>query len=352
MSNLFIFNFEDMKKFVIKSLLYFVPFICLYLGYNIFIHSNLSGDIGNLGQIPFGHSYLKNFESNHPSQLLIIDTSVSEYNTTYLHKKKSIINLGDSFSRQGSFGFHNYLANILKDSIINIISDKIGTNIRTAISLINSGIIDSTNCRLLIIERVDRELIESLSALDLSSKYQSFPNIINTQKTDNNKDNELYELCQWIRLQVNYENPIGKNRLDNDYFTDNKYARELFYYKIDLNFTKLSDYDIDKATDNLKLLNELVAERGIKMIFLIAADKFDVYRPFMTDNTMPIDSTTDKLSEIPDICIINTKQMLQDMVRNGEKDVYLVNDTHWSYKGSKAVAEKIKEYIDYQNIIE
>ena len=82
------------------------------------------------------------------------------------------------------------------------------------------------------------------------------------------------------------------------------------------------------------------------MIFLIAADKYDVYRPFMADNSLPIDITTDALSNIFDVCVINTKWMLQEMVRNGEKDVYMVNDTHWSYKASEAVAKKLASTID------
>jgi len=86
------------------------------------------------------------------------------------------------------------------------------------------------------------------------------------------------------------------------------------------------------------------------MIFLIAADKYDVYRPFMTDDSLPIDTTTDELSNIPNICIINTKWLLQEMVRNGEKDVYMVNDTHWSYKASEVVAKKLVQNIDLLGI--
>ena len=87
------------------------------------------------------------------------------------------------------------------------------------------------------------------------------------------------------------------------------------------------------------------------MIFLIASDKYDVYRPFMTDNSLPVDTTTDELSKLSDIFIINTKPILQEMVHNKEKDVYMLNDTHWSYKANEVVAKKLAYDIDSLRIL-
>ncbi len=106
-----------------------------------------------------------------------------------------------------------------------------------------------------------------------------------------------------------------------------------------------------KSLRNLILLNNKLLEKGIKMIFLIAADKYDVYRPFTADNSLPIDTTTDEFSNLPNICVINTKPILIEMVRNGEKDIYMVNDTHWSYKASEAVAEEIARKIELLGLL-
>jgi hypothetical protein len=83
------------------------------------------------------------------------------------------------------------------------------------------------------------------------------------------------------------------------------------------------------------------------MIFLIAADKYDVYRPFLNDDSLPVDNTTSRLSQIPDVCIIDTKPILQSMVQQGIKDVYRINDTHWSYKANEVVARKIYENTEF-----
>jgi hypothetical protein len=166
-----------------------------------------------------------------------------------------------------------------------------------------------------------------------------------------NKDSELYNLCSWIRLQFDYGNPIFKHDLKQDCFSHSRYSQTLFRYIDDFNFKQTKPEDIEKAKENLILLNKKFAEKGIKMIFLIASDKYDVYRPFMTDNSLPIDTTTNGLSNLSDVCIINTKPMLQEMVRNGEKDVYMVNDTHWSYKASQKVAQKLAYTIDFLSIL-
>jgi hypothetical protein len=65
----------------------------------------------------------------------------------------------------------------------------------------------------------------------------------------------------------------------------------------------------------------------------------------MTDHALPVDTTTDGLSKIPNVCVIDTKPLFQEMIRNGEKDVYMLHDSHWSYKGSEAVARELLRHI-------
>ena len=117
-----------------------------------------------------------------------------------------------------------------------------------------------------------------------------------------------------------------------------------------MNFQNISQAEIEKAKENLVILNRKFSEKGIKMIFLLAADKYDVYRPFMTDDTLPVDTTTEELSKIPNVCVMDTKPLLQEMVRNGEQDVYMLHDTHWSYKGSEAVARELFRILKKKDI--
>ena len=349
-----------MKRFIIKTLFYCIPFVCIYGGCKIVIDGFYDGDIGRLGKISFGNEYSKSLKENYLQNKLTIDTLIVTYEKLQIpNVSKKIFTIGDSFSKQGIFGYQNYLAHLLKDSIVNI--EIYGGHLLTAVSLLNSGIIDSSNCQIMILQTVDRNLIVTLNSTDFEVRYklpktgmQKVKDLDEDSQNKKNtkKDSELYNLCSYIRLRwFNYNNPILEHSLKQECFTHNKFSRKLFYYKDDMNFRNTSKADISKAKENLILLNKKFSEKGIKLIFLIAADKYDVYRPFTVDNTLPVDTTTDELSQIPGVCVIDTKPMLQEMVRNGEKDVYMVNDTHWSYKGSEAVARKLAHTIDSIEIL-
>ena len=336
-----------MKTFIIKNLFYFIPFCCIWIAYNILNkgHSHITGDLGKLGQIPFGTEYVQYLNQNYLSDNLVIDTTIVAYKKLQIPNSSKILTIGDSFSQQGIFGYQNYLAHILGFKITNIKID-----FRTGLQLLNSKVIDSSNCKIIILEQVDRHAIQNLCNINFDVKYKLPKKKNNTQKKDNEDtdiDSNLYYLCWWTRLQLGYDNPVLKCNLKQDYFTHNRFSHKLFYYQEDMLFEKTSKADIEKAKKNLILLNKKFSEKGIKMIFLIASDKYDVYRPFMTDNSLPVDTTTDELSNIPNVCIINTKPILQNIVKNGEKDVYMVNDTHWSYKASKVVAQRLAQVIDF-----
>lgn len=312
---------------------------------------NISGDIGALGKIPFGKDYNENLRQNYLTDNLVENALVVFFEKFRLSKTSKIITIGDSFSQQDIYGYQNYLAHILNDTIINIKRRDGYNQIETAVSLLNSEIIDGSNCQVIILEFVDRHTIDWLKKVNFEILYELPQNKKSQTGKNINNDSELYNLTSWIRLQLGYKNPIFRHNLKHDCFSHNYFSRKLFRYIDDFNFKRTKSEEIEKAKENLILLNKKFSEKGIKMIFLIAADKYDVYRPFMTDNSLPIDTTTDELSNLPDVCVINTKPILQEMVRNGEKDVYMVNDTHWSYKASEAVAEKLAHTIDSTGIL-
>ena len=53
-------------------------------------------------------------------------------------------------------------------------------------------------------------------------------------------------------------------------------------------------------------------------------------------------------SNYQDIHFLNSKELLAPRLANGEKDIYLCNDTHWSIKRAKYVAEELKRRIEEQ----
>jgi len=334
-----------MTRFITKILLYYLPFIFIYGFYEFNVKKNISGDLGVLGQIQFGKQYNENLEQNYLLNNFVQDTFVFSNENIFLSKDKNIVTIGDSYSRQGIFGYQNYLAHILGNSIINVIILPGFNQFETAVSLLNSNIIDESNCQFIILQFVDRQAIFWLKNLNFELLYQ-FPETIEKQ-IDNSNNSDLFRFVSWIRLQFGYDRPYRKFNLKYDCFSHNYYSRTCFTYIDDLDFIKTKHEDILKAKENLTILSKKFSDKGIKIIFLIGADKYDVYRPFMTNDSLPVDTTTDVLSDLPDVCIINTKPLLQEMVRNGDKDVFMVNDSHWSYKASEAVANQIAHEIEF-----
>jgi len=313
----------------------------------------ITGDIGALGQIAFGKEYNRFLEKNYLKEKSSIDVRIDSFQTVPYNKDSTILTMGDSFSEQLIMGYQNYLSHLSHYKVvnINIRREDITTHqVDDALALLNNGIIDSAVCKVFILEIVDRYIISYLAEMTIDNTYLHKYPVLRGKKS-NDKD-DLYKLFQWIRLQLNYNDPIFLYDLKQDCFTHSRYAHTAFIYTDDLNFRYANPVEIETAKQSLVLLNKKFSDKGIKLIFLIAADKYDVYRPFMTDSSLPVDTTTDSLlSDLPDICIINTKPMLQAMVRNGEKDMYMVNDMHWSYKASEAVARRLAHDIDSLGIL-
>jgi hypothetical protein len=335
-----------MKQFIVKVLFYLLPACCVY-GCYLTVQQNdtVSGDLGELGQIPFGKEYDQNLKQNYLVENLVQDTLISYLQKLKFRNSSTILTIGDSFS-QINHRYQNYLAYLFDYKVINIKrNNNVANPIEDAVSLLNSEIIDSATCQLIIIETCDRYTISRLAYTDYEHHYDMPEKKKNPKEENINENISLYNFCSWIRLQVGYSNPVLKYDLNQPCFTHSAFSNTLFCYQDDMLFKSTTNIQIEQAERNLALLNKKFADKGIKLIFLIAADKYDVYRPMIKDDDAPIDTTTDGLTNVPNVCVINTKPMLQAMVQSGEQDVYLVNDSHWSYKASETVARKIFENL-------
>ena len=310
---------------------------------------HFTGDIGSLIQFPFGKKYDQYIFGKYLPNYLTVDTLVVSNEKLQIANTAKILTIGDSFSNQKLYGYQNYLSHLLGNRIQNIRFKIDNYNqFNTGIGLLNSGIIDSSNYQTVILQIGDRDAIERLCAIDFDILYEvpkDMDKYYLFDPTTIKRNYDLFDFYAFIRLRLGFENPAYQHHLKQDCFMHPYLSRKLFHYKFDMYFQNASQTDIEKAKTNLIMLNRKFSEHGIKMIFLLSADKYDVYRPFMTDDSFPVDTTTESFSKIPDVCVIDTKPILQEMVRSGEQDVYMLHDTHWSYKGSEAVARELLNYI-------
>jgi hypothetical protein len=73
------------------------------------------------------------------------------------------------------------------------------------------------------------------------------------------------------------------------------------------------------------------------------ADKYTIYSEYIANNPYPPSTFFELLRPLPKKYIfVDTKAVLSQAVKNGEKDIYYSDDTHWSWKASKLIAESMR----------
>lgn len=265
-----------------------------------------------------------------------------------------VLTIGDSFSNGFARGknpfYQDYIAsnNNMKVMNINTIGDE-GLSFDTIIALYNSGTLDKLKPEYIILQAVERRAILRFSRdMDwnltydeekiVSSISQDFydyipePMFINKLNYNAVIYNILYHFDDNAFISKIYEATLSK-----DVFTGNNTNKLLFYYE-DLYYIDWANKaNITLMNDNLNKLQALLDKKGIKLYFMPAADKSNVYSEYFV-NEYPKSNLFEQLREVEKkYTFIDTKKVLQKLVADGVKDVYYKDDTHWGYKGSQAI---------------
>ena len=331
-----------MKRFLPKFLICFGIFYGLLAYYYYAIRPALSGDLGVLGQIPFGREY-EGLSIDYYDREPLASAGVTNIHCRDSIGDYSILTIGDSFSQYGSDGYQWKLSHLVKSPIGNIKDHTFYNPLQSFVSYANSMSFNSE--QIIIIECVERHLIEMLISLDFNQTVENnYSSPIDEEKTDLSLLNMFFS---WIRLSMGFDSPVKTFSLEKELFTHPKYSSTLFVY----NSKKADDGDLlwgnrmkdfESASLKLNRLIEFAKEKGLTLFLLIATDKYDAYEPWII-TPHPINPT---LSSIPDEpFIINTKPFLQEAISSGEKDIYKVNNTHWSVIGADLIAEFVYSRI-------
>ena len=81
---------------------------------------------------------------------------------------------------------------------------------------------------------------------------------------------------------------------------------------------------------------------------MVPVDKYDLYQGYIINN--PYDhpkrineDVRELLGDIPEVMLC--KYTLLPLLESGEKDVFLFDNSHWSYKGSQAVGIELSKRV-------
>ena len=152
----------------------------------------------------------------------------------------------------------------------------------------------------------------------------------------------------FILYRLGYENPIYHANLDAGYFESDN-PDKLYFYKDDIDSgTGIKKKNEAKVQYVYNTLRQKAYEKGIKLFFLIAVDKYDLYQKHIINNEFPRKTVNEDIKRIigDNSDIIFSKYNLLPLIEKQEKDIFLYNDTHWSYKASKIIAYVICKKIE------
>ena len=359
-----------MKKFIIKTSFFVSPFLIFYFINTIFYKKN-EGDLARLGYIYNNPSPSSEIIAQYkPLEEKYIRISEADLNQNI---KVDILTIGDSFSESRQVGYQNILANkgISVAHVDRFLSEE--NPIQVLIELINSDFFDRIKTEYVVLETVERYAVDRTSELSFtqSKSIDSIKTQIKEYEKKNLKStnpNELQKLeffsdatvkiplfnFQYLFLNRPFRSDVYRFKSENNLLFSNN-PEDLLFYKEDIKFLpkKNDDKNVSQANKVFNKINQLLEKKGIKLIVMIAPDKYDLYYPYIKNKPKGKEPLFfEKLEkEKKEYLYIPSYSILSEMIKK-EKDVYFYDDTHWTMKGSYAMSESIYNMIQNKKAVE
>lgn len=338
---------NSLRKFIVKVAVGTSPVIlfalaCVY--YNVFVHPEISGDLGALAKISLGWEY--NDRMNEPR---FADCKVRHFGEDSVAGR--IFTIGDSFSQQGINGYQNFLGHQLDEIISNypVLSSDRPEDI--AIGLLNSGFFDHRpQIEWVIVESVERELTQRLLEVDFSCVHDG-PRPHSDVDAPPASGEFLHRMVaqtkDWLLFRLHIARPnVRSVDLTSEMFTLVGKDNQLYFYAEDLNRLSVTDEEQVVMSENLRAMHDAFRSRGIKMLYMIAPDKYEVYQYYAVNNPYPEKILGRQLEALDSLgFVVNPIRRMRQMLDAGCKDLYMAHDTHWSPVAAAEVAEMLRERI-------
>lgn len=253
------------------------------------------------------------------------------------HNNADVLVIGDSFAHTR---FQDHLAEKCNCSITTLYHglEVEALDIFTTLLSINSNKIP----KLVIIESVERTFLHRLSKIQVNTVLK-IDSIYYKPKAKSKTPINVVQ--DFYKNKVGLNNVVNHVMLSRDLFTCKGKTIDLYFYVDDI--FEYTETDLNKAYENLEFLHKYALTQGIYLIYMVAADKYDVYQQFIVDNPYKYNDLLSKGNRFDSLpYFINTKYVLTEAAENGVKDIYWADDTHWSPIGAKIVAEEIARRLN------
>lgn len=332
-----------MKSFVLKSLIYYIPVLlsCIW-------GALATGDIGRMGGIPFGKYDPFDYPEN---------TDILRRNDLINISNNKVVAIGDSYAIGPEHGWFVHYAQEKSNEEIRVLllpQNFKDNPLVSAYKIIKSGLLDS--CSIILLQTCERSFVNRLSEDFEEKKY--FDIVSQLKDISDTSNYPILSLAEYrpqsvlgramnsIRIILHLQDsPISKFDLNKPFFSHPFWGNNLFIYKDEIQNAQPDSIKISIAKENLIKLHDIATEHGLKLLFMVCANNYDLYQDYIINNPYPKTNTLDYFNDIDTCWFLNTKRIIKPHIDAGEKDLGLLNDTHWSLKSAKIAGEKLGEMI-------
>ncbi|UUZ83096.1 hypothetical protein LJK88_03875 [Paenibacillus sp. P26] len=349
-----------MRKYK-KWIRFLLCILSLFLIYNFIIYNLFTRKIdanhdqqtvGDLTRLSYsvGSMYLR--DTTYFVPVRHIESGEFDYS-----KPIDILTIGDSFSNGGGSNYYqDFIATENGFNVLNIQPYNQLNSIETIALLQSSGYLKKVKPKYIIIESVERYAIEKIAGENnlnhtenidtlmnyyAGKRYINEPPPISFMNTGNFKI-PLYSFLYQLSNNA-FFSKVYKVELQKDFFSVRNKRDLLFYFQDIKNISKANPITVSSMNQNLNTLAEKLKSDGIKLYFLPAPDKYNLYSDYIKDNPYPKSIFFEELRKLDkDYYFVDTKKILGDELTKGEKDIYYADDTHWGIKASKVLGKTIK----------
>jgi hypothetical protein len=283
-------------------------------------------------------------------------------NYEYAGQHIDVLTIGDSFSNDKDNGrdplYQDWIASTFNLTVMNIqyVPGAGSNELLTIAALLNSGYLDKVKPRSIIVQTVERRCIPlyfkkldlgiTLPLPEVEAYYRTAAYISNPPETGFiNTGNFKFILYNVLYAFSDHAfiSDVYVRELDRPFFSVRNDKRLLFYHH-DVEYAPLAtEQNVERLNDNFNAMADLLRKKGITLYFMPAADKYNMYSDHIVNNPYPKSRFFETLRTLPrQYVLVDTKAMLSEEIEKDVKDVYYADDTHWSWKASKKIAESMK----------
>lgn len=354
-----------MSKFKKITFLWILS-ISVFLIFNFLIFFNYTSKvypdtadttIGDLARMSYSVDIIQ--ERENITDLEKLHLNQNQYN----YENIDMVTIGDSFSNGGAGGknryYQDYISTIYNKKVLNLNIQNYKNYLEIIAFFANSGYLEKIGAKYVLIESVQREVLVRFARNDLNLAIKTDKNLetifrnsmetYNIEKLHNlkpsiinnlNLNAFIYNIKYYIKGYGKLNSSVYIEKLNKDLFTSKSSSKLAFYHEDIKKLSLETKENIELLNHNFNNLADILESKGIKLIFMPAVDKYNLYRPYIISNNYSESIFFEYLSTLDKKYIfINTKEILSKNLENSEKDIFYADDTHWSYKASINIIE-------------